>query len=376
MTGGGRIKTGVFLALYCLVIFLALDFSYSSLFYNPSDSPSARVQNDIYHHGFLPNFAGIEKWGGHQYWMYTNSLGFKDGSARAIPLSSDSRRVLVIGDSFTESVGMSFDNSFVGMLHNAGQTAARKTQFLNAGVSGYSPTVFLRKINFILESGLRFDEVLVALDAGEVPREATMYFCLDTFAGYRSHCGQDYHAELPVPVTTTKTWIAQVQRRFTLTNSTRILIKNAVLDWQDADRAAAVLPRVLERSITTGWPTTGSGLDQKLMPLGVEGGIKRAQLNMQLLADLLASRGIPLTVSVHPWPIQLAHDDRHSRAVEIWRPFCAKNCKQLIDVFPAFFAYKDMHPEDWYQRLFIIGDVHYSAEGNRVMFRELAKHML
>src|SRR6476620_10646921 len=186
MTRRGRIKTGVLLVLYCILIFFTLDFTYSSFFYNPSDSASARVQNDVYNHGFAPNFAGIERWGGHQYWMYTNSLGFKDGSARVVPLTSDSRRVLVIGDSFTEAVGMNFEDSFVGMLDNVGKNSTPKTQFLNAGVSGYSPTVFLRKIKFLLESGLRFDEVLVALDAGEVPREATVYFCLDPSPGYRA----------------------------------------------------------------------------------------------------------------------------------------------------------------------------------------------
>jgi hypothetical protein len=110
-------------------------------------------------------------------------------------------------------------------------------------------------------------------------------------------------------------------------------------------------------------------------PLGIEGGIARSQQNMQKLADLLAKRGIPLTVAVYPWPMQLANDDRESRQVTIWRDFCANNCKGFINVFPAFFKEKDAH-EDWYERLFIDGDIHFSAEGNKVMFRELAQHLL
>jgi hypothetical protein len=344
--------------------------------YEHGSRTSARVRNEVYHHGFVPNYAGVERWGRHSHWLYTNSLGLKDGSPRAIAPVADGRRVLVIGDSFTEAIGLSFENSYVGMLHRAGQAAAPKTEFLNAGVSGYSAAVYYRKVKFLLDNGVKFDEVLVALDAGEVPREATMHFCIDRSAQYRLHCDKDYGAQQPVLVTRSDDLGARIKRSFVITDSTRLLVKNAVLDWNDArDGAPEGLLRALQGSVVTGWPTMGAKLDDMLKPLGVEGGVVRARQNMQALADLLAEHGIALSVSVHPWPAQLAQDDRHSRAVEIWRPFCARNCKAFIDLFPAFFAYKDAHP-DWYSRLFIIGDVHYSTEGNQIMFRELAKHLL
>jgi hypothetical protein len=54
------------------------------------------------------------------------------------------------------------------------------------------------------------------------------------------------------------------------------------------------------------------------------------------LADLLAARNIPLTIAV-----AATDGDR-----------------------------------DWHEHLFILGDDHYSADGNRFMFHELAKHLL
>ena len=50
-------------------------------------------------------------------------------------------------------------------------------------------------------------------------------------------------------------------------------------------------------------------------------------------------------------------------------------CREFTNLFTAFFAEKDIH-EDWYQRLFIYGDEHYSTGGHRLMFRELAKYLL
>src|SRR5204863_303284 len=80
-------------------------------------------------------------------------------------------------------------------------------------------------------------------------------------------------------------------------------------------------------------------------------------------------------IVVYPWPNQLLNDDRESRQVAIWRDFCVKNCKQFIDAFPAFFAEKDAH-QDWYDRLFINMDIHFSAGGHALMFREIADRLL
>src|SRR5262249_9110099 len=124
-----------------------------------------------------------------------------------------------------------------------------------------------------------------------------------------------------------------------------------------------------------GWTVPTINVGQTYAPLGVEGGIARSSKNMTKLADLLASRGIPLSIVVYPWPTQLANEDRDSLQVKIWREFCVHHCKRFINLFPAFFAEKDAH-SDWYDRLFNEGDVHFSAEGDRIMFRELSKHLL
>ena len=110
-------------------------------------------------------------------------------------------------------------------------------------------------------------------------------------------------------------------------------------------------------------------------PLGVEGGIARSLQNMQRLFDLLAARKSPLAIVVYPWAQQLAQGDRDSRQVSLWRDFCPGRCKAFINLFPVFFAAADAD-KDWYEHLFILGDDHFSAAGNRFMFRELARHLL
>jgi myo-inositol-1-phosphate synthase len=105
-----------------------------------------------------------------------------------------------------------------------------------------------------------------------------------------------------------------------------------------------------------------------------DAGIASSLQNMRALADLLASRKIPLTIVVYPWAQQLAQGDRDSRQIALWREFCLGRCKAFINLFPVFFAATETD-KGWYERLFIIGDDHFSAQGNRMMFRELAKHL-
>ena len=47
----------------------------------------------------------------------------------------------------------------------------------------------------------------------------------------------------------------------------------------------------------------------------------------------------------------------------------------FINLNPVFFAAVDAD-KNWYEHLFIVGDDHYSAVSNRLMFEQLAKHLL
>ena len=153
------VNTGTVLS--CLALFLLFDFVYSTLTAG-SEARSPRTSNPVYDHGLLANFNGYDVWKELPYRLITNNLGFKDASVREVPLKSDSRRILLMGDSFTEAVGIEFEDSFAGLLFRAGQERADKVEFLNAGVQSYSPSIYYKKTKDLIESGLQFDEVVLS----------------------------------------------------------------------------------------------------------------------------------------------------------------------------------------------------------------------
>ena len=365
----GRLSRGPIwggMALYCLGLFLLFDFAWSSLTRGEETQRAARIANPVYDHGFAARFEGYDVWGELRYPLITNSLGFKDASARDVPLKAGSRRILLIGDSFAEAIGMSFEDSFAGRLHRAGQERSDRIEFLNAGAASYSPSIYYRKVKYLIESGLQFDEVILFSDPSDVTDEATSYFCIDEDPKYRAHCTAAEGSMLPAAGPKKSDFLVD---RFVITNRVRIAAKRWIQSLLGNRKRALSTDRG-----RIGWSIPGFDVSGETRPLGAEGGVQRSLQNMGKLADLLAARNIPLTIVVYPWAQQIAQGDRNSRQVALWRAFCEQRCKAFIDLFPVLFAASEAD-KNWYERLYIVGDDHFSAEGNALVAREIEKRL-
>jgi len=137
-----RLLTNTAMVVYCVVLFLMFDFIWSSFTQGQEQARAARIYNPVYDHGLAAGFDGFDVWGEARYRLITDSLGFKDTSTREVPLKSASRRILLIGDSFTEGIGQPFENTFAGLLAQEGAKRSGRVEFLNAGVASYSPTIY------------------------------------------------------------------------------------------------------------------------------------------------------------------------------------------------------------------------------------------
>jgi len=100
----GRAAISALMILYCIAIWSVIDFAWSSLSSGSAGSP--RIAHPGFHHTLAENFDGFSIYAEHLHRLYTNSLGFKDATVRRVPLRPSTRRVVLIGDSFTEGVGL------------------------------------------------------------------------------------------------------------------------------------------------------------------------------------------------------------------------------------------------------------------------------
>ena len=76
-----------------------------------------RIKSYKYHNDLAKNVnAHRAEWDGTVYSISTNSLGFKDKTNRQISLKTDKKRLVFIGDSFTEGLGFIYEKTFVGLI--------------------------------------------------------------------------------------------------------------------------------------------------------------------------------------------------------------------------------------------------------------------
>ena len=82
---------------------------------------SYRIKSYRYHHDLAKNVntKNNAAWGEYVYTVNTNSLGFKDRTNRQIPLKSEKKRLIFIGDSVTEGIGLNYEKTFVGLIDDA-----------------------------------------------------------------------------------------------------------------------------------------------------------------------------------------------------------------------------------------------------------------
>ncbi|MEA2759151.1 MAG: hypothetical protein QOH65_1764, partial [Methylobacteriaceae bacterium] len=123
-----------------------------------------RIASPVYGHTLAPNYTGDDEWGTTRATIFTNSFGLKDATMRDVPLRSDRKRVLFLGDSYTEAIGLSYEDSFVGQF----AAALPQLDVLNGGVGSYSPSIYYAKTAYLLGAGLQIDEVIVYIDVSDI----------------------------------------------------------------------------------------------------------------------------------------------------------------------------------------------------------------
>src|ERR1019366_8415927 len=373
---GKKLLLLLFSVLFCVIVFVGLDAAYSFLFRKsavptPGELFGCLGRDPLRVLALQPYCSCTRAWGRERYSLNVNSQGFRDEKVRDVPLTDPRPRILMLGDSFTESMGP-WNESFVG------QIAAKFPQYeiLNGGVGGYSPSNYLNTARIALRSGLDFDEAIVFIDISDVQDEAGLVRDIDD-SGAVALAKYQYHY---------RSWYSNLR----LFVSKYLVLANYI--WEVAERIFVGFGYYhldhgfngnvfdLERS---GWTYRKVVEDRPFelgfAPLGVDAGIAKEKHKMDLLWQDLAKRNIPVSVVVYPWPAQLIYDNVDSRQVRIWREWCEGKCKRFITAFPAFFAIKEQcprwQPGCWYLRDWVFGDIHLSATGNGIVAGVVSRNL-
>lgn len=351
---GGRASAGLLYAGFLLVFFAGLDLAVGRLAPASVDR-SFRVAHPYYHHGLRPDASAETSWGGRPYAMRTNSLGFRDDAAVAIDPTPHGRRVVLLGDSMIEGLGVAYADTVAGILAARGRP--HDVEVLNAGVVSYSPKLYDLKTRWLVErEGLRFDALVVFVDISDVQDEVR------------------YEAFVPQPeagaMARVRSWwrrhslVAQLADRFFAAERP---IDNRFRRDAQIDVWLATLPTsgATSNSDAGRWEWT---YDDALFDAWGRKGLELAATHMAELAAFCREHQIALTIAVYPGPFQIFANEREGRQNRFWREFCAREQIGFIDLFPAFIdpaTYPG--PDVVYERFFIPDDVHWNEAGHALV---------
>lgn len=312
--------------------------------------------NAFYHHDLPRNYQGPRKWADINYPLVTNSLGFKDVENREVARSPAGRRILLLGDSFTEGIGLPFEKTFAGLLQE--RLRPEGVEVLNAGVISYSPKLYFLKTRYLLYNvNLKFDHLIVFVDLSDIQDEIryetfvpsgrfglSSYYVFNTVDSFLKQFSLTYYNVRK---------FVKPDREFlhdellaTLSSDELLVKDQEFLDnWSIERDQWAENPRVYEK-----WGRHG---------------VELALGHMGQLHELCRRENIGLTVAVFPWPRQIVMKNLDSKNVEIWQDFCDKRGIEFINYYPVFIGAGA--PGEVVRSYFLKNDVHWNENGHRLV---------
>jgi lysophospholipase L1-like esterase len=267
------------------------------------------------------------------------------------------RRILFLGDSFTEGVGVPNDKTFVHIIGDRIRRAGGNIEVMNGGVASHSPRLYLLHLQDLVErKGAKFDEVVVFIDESDIQDELI-------YQGF-------------TPGRVTPSLIIRYVKEYVEQNSlfayvlfNRLPFLSRFFDLLRFEMRGQSSGQLAHESwdrpnyykIRDAWVD-----DDKAFRAWGAYGLKLAHENLSRLAAYAATKGMTISFAIYPWPRHARQI--HSRARDVWEKIARKENWTLIDLFPDFTELADP------RRLYIRGDVHWNADGHRFVAEHWLAH--
>ncbi|PPR45472.1 MAG: hypothetical protein CFH18_00466 [Alphaproteobacteria bacterium MarineAlpha5_Bin8] len=358
-----------FLIDYLFTFFLQKKINFYEINYPSLDH---RVSNQYFHHSFAQNVNTKDIWGSYEYEFITNSLGFKDKSNRKISKKSNIKRIIFIGDSFTEGIGYKYEDTFVGLIDNKFENMQKEV--LNAGVASQSPILYYLKIKYLIEKmKIDFDELIVFLDISDIPDEVYYKNSYDNTVKKNNNY---YELEKKIGVFLSRSFSSillynlvgeylhqlkeYIQLRLNASKEFQISffkIKNNQINFYKSIN--------VERGNWTH--------NEKLWEKHGKKGRDLAKINLENLLDICKKNNIAMSLVIYPWPNQIYYNSNPLNHRVFWENWSKNNSINFYD----FFNYFDLNnKEQVISEYFIAGDIHWNQNGHKYISKLFIKEYL
>jgi len=320
-----------------------------------------RSPHPVRHHVMLPNVTTRIRWGNEVYQICTNDLGYRDSIIRKVASRAAGRRILVLGDSFVECIGVEYEDGFVSQLEEMFREEDQDVEILNAGVVSYSPSLAYRTLEEFFNKGYQADIVLLFLDISDVADEGQ---------NNRKTDGLNLTgAEMAEVEDDRQQRKSELTRKLEEDRQFRVIWPRILEMITRASKGVGVIRGAEENQFThlrgeaRHYWTEMDADSEDLFWVGV--GIEKCKNGILEIANLCADQGTTFSFAIYPYPVQLSGDKKGQEYRRTFSEFAGENSITMLDFFPEF-----LQRESWGD-YFIEGDIHWNARGHELIAETL-----
>ena len=357
----------LFIFLITIFLFTVIDFFLGHKVFNffVTDNKSV-IEHQIYHHNLEKNLNRNQLYRNKfSYKLCTNEFGFKKSCEK----QNKQNKIIdyaFIGDSFVESVGINFEDTFVGKFAKF----KSDKEVVNLGVGSYTPKIYYAKINDLLIKDFKFKNIILFIDISDIYNENQYYIKNDKFIYVKRHNAYNYVNTIFKDYSST--YKIKKILRFYLPLS-YFLYANIThkLEFGSEINPTENNP-IREIPIDSRWTFKNeySNLDN----YWIKNGIKESLFYMNKIYSLSKNNDFDISVAVYPWPSQILFDeDTGQEQVDIWSKFCEGKCKYFLNYIEDFHKLKKQENSNKIvTEFFLENDVHFNKRGNQLVFKKLS----
>ena len=375
----------LFLKKFIIVLSIYLSLDIIFFYFLPIDLKSKlynnrahRIKSFYYHHDLRPMASFYDHWGYEKYQIFTNNLGFKDKNNRKINFKN--RNLLFIGDSFTEGVGIKYEDTFVGLIESKLKEKNDNIEILNAGVQSYSTSIYLSKIHYLLNiKKLPITDIVVVVSGGDIFDDAYKYLDIDENF-ILNHV--DHKNKIVINLINffkSNTLIYQVISRITppkvipgLIKS--LFIKKTSLNYDEKENKLLKISNDEISKMSFLYLQDYNYLFSKdEFDKWGKNAINKSINNLKKLSRIAEKKNINLNILYLYEPAIILREPDIAVLTYIKDSFKSleTNSVSFFELNDYFKGYKDKY--EVYKNLFFINDIHLNKKGNKQVFEEILK---
>ena len=375
----------LFLKKFIIVLSIYLSLDIIFFYFLPIDLKSKlynnrahRIKSFYYHHDLRPMASFYDHWGYEKYQIFTNNLGFKDKNNRKINFKN--RNLLFIGDSFTEGVGIKYEDTFVGLIESKLKEKNDNIEILNAGVQSYSTSIYLSKIHYLLNiKKLPITDIVVVVSGGDIFDDAYKYLDIDENF-ILNHV--DHKNKIVINLINffkSNTLIYQVISRITppkvipgLIKS--LFIKKTSLNYDEKENKLLKISNDEISKMSFLYLQDYNYLFSKdEFDKWGKNAIDKSINNLKELSKIVEKKNINLNIFYLYEPAIILREPDIAVLTYIKDSFKSleTNSVSFFELNDYFKGYKDKY--EVYKNLFFINDIHLNKKGNKQVFEEILK---